>query len=436
MKPNPIAAAAALGCWAITLAPPAADAAALASIHTTLVDSDPKGYGTFQSHNQKIVANARGIFMAYDHFTDPAGPNVWRLARSVDRGKSFTTIYEGKHGTRAPVLETDAAGNLYLAHPDFGWKGSPRRTFCFYRFLAADDYREPRISTFPKIHCDAKYAMVYDAPRSRFYIATQYGRLLTVSMDGALERNVRVWIQNGPNASTQYPLLHLDETGCLHHGQTTTRSGVSTYRSIQYIRSPDGGLAWETMDGSRLAIPVVPDETGPTDMICLPDELDVRTWLAGLFAKAGKVHFMYYADRPLHRRHYVRFDLRTGRRDRDTWPAHPKGRWLGETISLRGSGGLFASKAGQPDSPLYAVKQHADGRLACLVTRDNGQTWRDFAMSADPYDVYALGGCREVTDDGFIIGSFTGSKLGRGPKQIWFFMIPTQAAPAGAPARR
>jgi hypothetical protein len=109
----------------------------------TTVDPDSTHNATFQSHNQKVVANAYGIFMTSYHLQqccnsngenccdtrdtlcfDPtpfvggcreAGKEVistWRLSRSVDGGATFTTIYEGRHGTAPPVIETDSQGNI------------------------------------------------------------------------------------------------------------------------------------------------------------------------------------------------------------------------------------------------------------------------------------------------------------------------------------
>jgi hypothetical protein len=41
------------------------------------------------------------------------------------------------------------------------------------------------------------------------------------------------------------------------------------------------------------------------------------------------------------------------------------------------------------------------------VSRDNGATWQDHAVSEPFRQPYAVGGAREVTPDGWIIGSFT-----------------------------
>jgi hypothetical protein len=78
----------------------------------------------------------------------------------------------------------------------------------------------------------------------------------------------------------------------------------------------------------------------------------------------------------------------------------------GKTISLRDLSGLFSTRSEVPGSPLFCVSQD-NGRIACLVSCDNGQTWQDHAISPRKFNPYSVGGCREVTTDGHIIGSFT-----------------------------
>src|SRR5262245_3828888 len=96
---------------------------------TTTVDPDAASNATYQSHHQRGVAEAYGIFTTHTHSQqccDSNGGNccdthdplcddptafvggcrdaskellsTWRLSRSVDGGATFTTIYEGKQG--------------------------------------------------------------------------------------------------------------------------------------------------------------------------------------------------------------------------------------------------------------------------------------------------------------------------------------------------
>src|SRR5688572_32987738 len=91
-----------------------------AEIELTLVDDHATGYATFQSHNQKVLANSRGIFMTHIRSRNEAyTAQQWRLSRSTDGGRTFTTVHEATHATNPPVIETDEAANVYLVRPDF-----------------------------------------------------------------------------------------------------------------------------------------------------------------------------------------------------------------------------------------------------------------------------------------------------------------------------
>src|SRR5687768_6269868 len=125
---------------AVLLAPVLASGAAPAKIELTLVDDHATGYATFQSHNQKVLANSGGVFMTHIRSRNEAyTAQQWRLSRSTDGGRTFTTVHEATHATNPPVIETDEAGNVYLVRPDFADNHS-----YLYRFSPDDDYREPR----------------------------------------------------------------------------------------------------------------------------------------------------------------------------------------------------------------------------------------------------------------------------------------------------
>ncbi|MDP7254340.1 MAG: hypothetical protein QGF00_32375, partial [Planctomycetota bacterium] len=96
-------------------------------IDIVCVDDDAFGYATFQSHNQKVVENRNGIFITHlnKRLNEAYTAQRWRLSRSTDGGRTFVTLWEAVDATNAPVLETDAADNLYLIRADFcgsaGW---------------------------------------------------------------------------------------------------------------------------------------------------------------------------------------------------------------------------------------------------------------------------------------------------------------------------
>src|SRR5262245_61260802 len=136
------------------------------------------------------------------------------------------------------------------------------------------------------------------------------------------------------------------------------------------MRSKDAGRSWEKLDGTPIALPVVADEGGPADRVTRDDEFEAHTWLSSFLVKDGKLHFVYLAQTGPPRQHYVRYDLKSGKKDRDISP-----NFEGQEISLRSLDGFFATQKSLASAPLYCVLAEAEGgRLACLASDDNGQT--------------------------------------------------------------
>jgi hypothetical protein len=369
----------------------------LLEIELTCVDPAATGYGTFQSHNQKVVANGRGIFMTHIRTRNEAyTAQQWRLSWSRDGGRTFETLYEATHATNPPVLETDEAGNVYLIRPDFVDNHA-----YLYRFLAERDYRDPAITQIPN-GAAGKFSMVLDQARRQLCYFAHNNTFHRIGLEGRLLSSVNL-LTAGRSGILQYPSLYLDSAGTLHAAWTTQKHGVYLYWDIHYLQSVDGGQLWRTMGGTPVSLPVVADEGGPADRITLDDEFESHTWLESFFARGGKAHFLYLAQTQPPRQHYVRYDIATARRELDIQPE-----FKGQELSLRNLDGFFATRAADADATIYVVSRDADAsRLACLASDDNGSTWRDYAVGPEVANVYATGGCREITADGWIIGSFT-----------------------------
>jgi hypothetical protein len=385
-------------------------------IETTQVDGDALHGATFQSNNQKVVSNSCGIFMTHLRTrNEKYTAQQWRLSQSTDGGRTFKTLHEAVHPTNPPVLETDSAGNLYVGRPDF-----VNLDVSLDRFLAAEDYRRPHTSSVPK-SAAGKYSMCLDEPRGQVCYFSHSGMFVRFGLDGAVRSAERL-VKRGDGVVSEYTSLQVDSHGTLHAAWTSLKVEKRLYWSIHYLQSPDGGTSWRTMAGQPVTLPVAADETGPADRITLDDEFDVSTWLSNFLVKDGKVHFLYVARTDPPRQHYVRYDHATGQRELDRQPE-----FRGDKLALSGLDGFFATDPRTPNSPLYCVSHDArQPRLACLVSHDNGTTWRDHAVS-DPFTrPYAIGGCREITPDGWIIGSFT-EVLGEGRDlsgRVHFIRIP------------
>jgi len=374
-----------------------AGASGVTRIELTCVDPAATGYGTFQSHNQKVVSNRRGFFMTHIRTRNEAyTAQQWRLSWSRDGGRSFETLHEATHATNPPLLETDDADNLYLVRPDF----SDGHAY-LYRFFATNDFRQPTISRIPN-GAAGKFAMVLDQSRRQLCYFAHNNTFHLVGLDGVVRLSTNL-LTAGKSAVLQYPLLCLDPANTLHAAWTSQKHGVYLYWDIHYLQSPDGGTRWRTMGAKPVTPPAVADEGGPADRITLDDEFEIHTWLSSFLVKDGKAHFLYLAQTNPPRQHYVRYDLTTARRELDIQPD-----FKGQQLSLRGLDGFFASQRDKPGSTLYCVgRDAAASRLVCLASDDHGTTWRDYAASDTVANPYSIGGCREVTADGWIIGSFT-----------------------------
>ena len=395
--------------------PRAEKSTGLAKVELCCVDDETVGYATFQSHNQKVVSNGHGIFITHIRTRNqPYTAQTWRLSRSTDGGRTFSTVHEATHATNPPVLETDDEDNIYLIRPDF----QDGHAY-LYRFFARDEYREPAVTQIPGGSA-GKFAMYLDRTRKQIYYFAHNNTFHVTGFDGKV-RKMSQLCQAGANAVLQYPLLNMDLDGTLHAAWTTQKHGKYLYWDIHHMLSPDGGASWRNLDGQALLPPVKADDSGSAMRITLDDEFEFHSWLSSVLVKDGKVHFLYLAQTDPPRQHYTRFDVATGTRDLDIQPE-----LRGREIRLQGLGGFFATRSGRVGSALYVLLPDED-HVACLVSHDNGQSWRDFARSEETFHIYSLGGSREIGRDGQIMGTFTdqqGSNLTPDRKsKVYFFKI-------------
>jgi hypothetical protein len=425
-----------VGCVAsLVCGPVAANAenAAPFPIELTLVDDGAIAFATFQSHNQKVVSNEHGVFITYIHKSNSDyTAQQWRLAKSTDGGKSFTTIHEATNATSAPAMETDRHGGLYLGHPDFVDGNA-----YLIRFLEPGNQLSAATTELTGGSA-GKYCLLLDEPRQQLYWFAHNNTFFTVGMDGAVRSKVEL-LRAGPHAYLQYPHLSLDSVGQLFAAWTTSKvvaSGESIYHDVHAMKSPDGGKTWQALDGKPIELPAVADDAGPATLISRTDEFDVHTWLSAFMAKDEKLHFVYWAKTEPERQWYIRYNTATGKREIERESIfQPK------AAQKPNDSGVFVADRKEPGSRLYFVSTIDNrSRLSCLVSDDNGYSWHEHARceQAFPERVYSISAAREPTSTGAIIGTFT---IVKGePKtyqddnsgRVYFFRIPTATSSATA----
>jgi hypothetical protein len=371
----------------------------LTGIELSLLDDYALAYGTFQSHNQKVVSTPHGIFVTHIRKSNTNyTAQQWRLSRSVDGGRSFTTVLEDTHATSAPAIEADRDGKLLFCRPDF-LDGNAY----LYRLDPSRPESGPQVSKLTGGSA-GKYCLLLDSPRQQLYWFAHNNTFHVLSLDGTVRTNLTL-IAAGKQAVLQYPHLTLDANGTLFAAWTTSMPTGYLYRSVHAIKSRDGGQTWQTLDRKRLGLPIVADDSGPATQVSKDSEFDVHTWLSAFMVKDEKLHFVYWAETKPQRQWYRRYDTATGKAEIDS-----ENFFDARKQDKPNDSGAFAARRTLSDSTLYFVSTVDDRkRLACLASDDNGRTWYEYAVSERlfPFRVYSIGAARDLTQDGIIVGTFT-----------------------------
>jgi hypothetical protein len=409
-----------------------------------VVDSNSGFYGTFQSHNQKVVANSNGIFTVYSHTSSDTSPgNAWRLARSVDGGRTFSTVFEGLAFSRPPTLETDENGNVYVTLLDY-----QTDAVSLYRFLAPD-YAPPVapvVVANAAVHGggESKFTSYYDETRHLLYFL-DWSHWLTFGLDGSLLSNAPFFQRASDSctdqACSQYPLITETTGGDILVAAWTTIKDLPgcaifghCYYDNHFVASGNGGADWVEPHGDEPGLPIDPESLA-TRITSSADVADVEqhavdNWLANATIDDNcRIHFMVTHNGAMR---YIRYEWCTALApDRGTSIYAPS--LTGQRITIigaGGSGGYFVRD--RASGALYAVGNASvagenGSRLGVLVSTDHGSTWQDHNYStfsqAAGHANYAVGGYRFTTPDGSIVGTFTDVDTGGGGNAVRFFRI-------------
>jgi hypothetical protein len=295
-----------------------------------------------------------------------------------------------------------------LAHADYFNGGQNVNVL---RFLASDNFQNPASTTLTGA-AGAKYAMEIDEARGQLYFFGIGNKFFRVRLSDLAILAAYQLTQDGTNANMHYPHLYLDDNGNLYVAWTSVRinpaldgqcGNTDPYWSIHFMRSLDGGVTWVKPNGLSLPLPIKADDTGLTDEITPASEHCTFTWLSTVLVKGDKVHFVYQAAGPIPQEHYVRYDLATAHIDRNVVP------FEGDGVPIKNLDGVCSTRRSIKE--IFCVSKtnnmNSDSRIVVLKSEDNGLTWHKHALGPTVPATYAVGGSQQVTDDGYIIGSYT-----------------------------
>lgn len=368
-------------------------------LQTQLIDTRATAYATFQSHNQKIVHNANGLFCTSLHSTsNPVTytDQLWQLRQSTDNGRTWAILYSDRTYDQCPIIETDSNNNIYIATIN-----STATQTIFLKFDSSD-YTTPSVTTNVNITLSSKMTMHIDEANNRLYYFISRGNLISLDLSlNVIINNLQI-LQTGATANCMYPSITIDNSGVLYFAWTTQKIlGPILYYDIHWAKSSDGGSSWTKADGTSLTLPIVSDDGGPADMINTVGEIGTGIWLSSWSYVNERLHAVYWISGS--KLKYVRINPSTGSieysNDIITVGTPPLG-----TAFFRNTTGTFANP-----TDLYIVAyDQSETMLTSFVSTDNGQTWTKYA---DRYKilkeyVYAAGGYREQVGN-YCYGTFT-----------------------------
>ena len=421
---------------------------AATSVVFTDLDSVPTGtingksffaYGTFQSLLQKTVSNKNGLFTAYLQSYQNGGGDggddlaTWVVKRSVDGGATWSPILTHTDtGTKTPCLETNSAGDIFLAYPANHFQDA-----YFNKLLASENYTPAHTLNLPSDGA-GKYSCEYDETAGIFYFLG-WRNLARINPSTMTLIDQKQMFVSGPKGVPEYPHIasNADNSSLAIAWTTETPTvlgfgnGGEPYADIRFAATWDHGVTWGVpWIGNNLSLPITVDETGAAPRALVPGDYEsiwtasaaqpAQNWLDSLMSVDGYLYFLYlHQSAGTYSTRLVRFNASDSTSQTNLLSLS------GSTITMDSNGAFLAYQSASAGHILYAVGSTTDTRLGVLISRDDGTTWSDWAKSdVLSRPLYAVSGMRKVTSDGFIIGAYTESPLsGETSARVRFFKI-------------
>lgn len=274
----------------------------------TVLETSATGIATFNSNTQKAARNQHGTLIAYVKSRNAALTAQEVTFKLIDRTGTVSTIMTETRGANAPCVEASSTGEFFAVISDFA-----------AGYLTALVWRDISASTTPErvdiwVGGSGKIACAFDnSRRTLFYLGTT-GTLVKWRVDHAVTATSQVW--NPPYAldnRAEYPSLTLSQDGVLNVFWNTVTGGSNSYRSIQYLASPDGGNFWSRVwkpvgyIAGAASLPVVADESGASTTLTRGEDHNATAFMLSAYADAGNVAAVWSFSPGFEERCFVNF---------------------------------------------------------------------------------------------------------------------------------
>lgn len=356
---------------------------------TQLINGSSLGFATFQSNNQRCVVNANGIFVAYLTSTNNGNytNQTFVVQKSTDNGRTFSTIYTNSCLDQNPLLETDSQNNIYLIYVE-------SYTNSILLKFTASDYTTPIVTTSipisvtPSKHC----TILDDSNNKLYYFMAEKGMLTILNKSGVITHANTQLLETGTNAFMEYPLCTIDQSGVLYFAWTTQQKVIHppNYWSLHWMKSDDFGITWKKSDGTAYTLPVICDDSGPTEIINESADTGTGVWLCSFTFSNGRLHCIYWKDSVANK--YIRIHPDTGVHEVETT--------MNTGTMPEISGVITRDLSGSASTPskLYYTGAIENGKqIQTYISSDNGNNWSVYDNNDTIlYEwVYSIGGYRE-----------------------------------------
>lgn len=269
----------------------------------TVLDTNATGFATFNSNTQKVARNEHGTLVSYLKSRNAAYTAQGVVFKLIPPGGPMVEVATATLATNPPCVEASASGEFFAAFPD--WTANVLHAYVWRDISASTT---PERLTFSLVG-DGKFSCAFDESRRTFYYIGLSGTLVQWRVDHGVFYTRKLWAQNINLA--QYPSLQVSSDGVLHAFWNTLTGSAPSYRSVQYLVSPDGGNTWMSNwhpAGTANAFlpypapPVASDEFGASFRMTRDEDHGANAFMLSAYADSAQIAAVWsfvpgYAER-------------------------------------------------------------------------------------------------------------------------------------------